>query len=132
MPSRTDITHQACEEGWSFIAEWTGVPLSYVLNYVGTQPHAKWAVFHTFQPEWWDSLDMTEVLHPQTLLAYNMNGNDIPLDYGAPVRLRVPRQLGYKSLKFLTSITVTDSLKNVGDGKGSPSPAAGYSWYAGI
>ncbi len=132
MPSRTDITHQACEEGWSFIAEWTGVPLSYVLNYVGTQPHAKWAVFHTFQTDWWDSLDMPEVLHPQTLVAYNMNGDDIPLDYGAPVRLRVPRQLGYKSLKFLTTITITDSLKNVGDGQGSPSPAAGYSWYAGI
>src|SRR5206468_6792621 len=64
MPSRTNITHQACEEGWSFIAEWTGVPLSYVMNYVGTQPHAKWAAFHTFQQDWWHSLDTPGALHP--------------------------------------------------------------------
>ena len=131
MPSRTNITHQACEEGWSFIAEWTGVPLSYVLNLVGTQPHAKWVVFRPF--DWsWDSLDMAEALHPQTLLAYGMNGGEIPTDYGAPLRVRVPRQLGYKSVKFLRRITVTDSLKNVEDGLGSASPAAGYSWFAGI
>jgi DMSO/TMAO reductase YedYZ molybdopterin-dependent catalytic subunit len=131
MPTRTNITHQACDEGWPFIAEWTGVPLSYVLNHVGTQLHAKWVVFHAFD-RWWDSLDMPEALHPQTLLAFSMNGAEISVDYGAPLRLRVPRQLGYKSQKYLSRITVVDSLKNVEDGQGSIAPAAGYSWFAGI
>lgn len=131
MPSRTNITHQACEEGWSFIAEWTGVPLSYVLQHVGVLPPAKWVVVHPFDA-FWDSIDMPDALHPQTILAYGMNGGEIPTDYGAPLRLRIPRQLGYKSVKFLSRLTVTDSLKHVEDGLGSGAPAAGYSWYAGI
>jgi DMSO/TMAO reductase YedYZ molybdopterin-dependent catalytic subunit len=131
FPSRTHITHQACEEGWSFIAEWTGVPLAYVLEHVGIRPEAKYVFFFTFD-EWWDSIDMDDALHPQTLLAYGMNGTDIPLDHGAPLRLKVTRQLGYKSLKYLSRITVTDTAAGIGDGLGSGSPAAGYSWYAGI
>jgi DMSO/TMAO reductase YedYZ molybdopterin-dependent catalytic subunit/thiosulfate reductase cytochrome b subunit len=131
FPSRSQITHQACEEGWSFIAEWTGVPLSRVLEHVGMKPDARFVFFFTIDG-WWDSLDMDDALHPQTLLAYGMNGATIPLDHGAPLRLKVPRQLGYKSLKFLTRMTVTDRPDALGDGLGSGSPSAGYSWYAGI
>ncbi len=131
FPSRTQITHQACEEGWPFIAEWTGVPLSYVLNLVGVRPQAKYAVFFTFD-KGWDSLDMPDAWHPQTLLAYGMNGEELPTPHGAPVRLRVTRQLGYKSLKYLSRITVTDTVKNIGKGLGSTAPEFGYSWYAGI
>ncbi len=131
FPSRTQITHQACEEGWSFIAEWTGVPLSYVLNLVEVSQRAKYVVFFPFD-QFWDSLDMPDAWHPQTLLAYGMNGEDLPTPHGAPVRLRVARQLGYKSVKYLARITVTDTLKNIGEGRGSYSPEIGYSWYAGI
>jgi DMSO/TMAO reductase YedYZ molybdopterin-dependent catalytic subunit len=130
-PSRTQITHQACEEGWSFIAEWTGVPLSYVLNFVGVHQQAKYVVFFPFDTSW-DSLDMPDAWHPQTLLAYAMNGKELAAPHGAPVRLRVARQLGYKSVKYLSRITVTDTLKNIGKGLGSISPEIGYSWYAGI
>ena len=77
FPSRSQITHQACEEGWSFIAEWTGVPLSHVLEHVGIQPKARYVYFFTFD-EWWDSIDMDDALHPQTLLAYGMNGPGNP------------------------------------------------------
>jgi DMSO/TMAO reductase YedYZ molybdopterin-dependent catalytic subunit len=131
FPSRTQITHQACEEGWSFIAEWTGVPLSYVLNLVGVHREAKYVVFFPFD-ESWDSLDMSDAWHPQTLLAYGMNGQELSPPHGAPVRLRVARQLGYKSVKYLSRVTVTNTLKNIGKGLGSISPEIGYSWYAGI
>ncbi len=131
FPSRNQITHQACEEGWSFIAEWSGVPLSYVLNLVGVRREAKYIAFFPFD-ESWDSLDMSDAWHPQTLLAYGMNGQELPTPHGAPVRLRVARQLGYKSVKYLSRITVTDTLKNIGKGLGSISPEIGYSWYAGI
>jgi DMSO/TMAO reductase YedYZ molybdopterin-dependent catalytic subunit len=130
-PSRTQITHQACEEGWSFIAEWTGVPLSYVLNLAGVLPRAKYVAYFAFD-ESWDSLDMPEALHPQTLLAYGLNGQELPAPHGAPLRMKVPRQLGYKNVKYLSRITVTDNLKNIGSGRGSISPDYGYSWYAGI
>jgi len=131
FPSRSQITHQACEEGWSFIAEWTGVPLSFVLDRVGIHDNAKYIFFFTFDG-WWDSIDMDDALHPQTVLAYAMNGPEMPLDHGAPLRLKLSRQLGYKSLKYLTKITVTDSAKSIGDGLGSSAVGAGYSWYAGI
>lgn len=131
LPARTQITQQACEEGWSVIVEYTGVPLSAVLNFVGIQAKAKYVVFFPFDPSW-DSLDMADAWHPQTLLAYRMNGQELPTPHGAPLRLRVPRQLGYKSVKYLSRILVTDTLKNVRNGLGSISPDLGYSWYAGI
>ncbi len=130
-PSRSQITNQVCEEGWSFIAEWTGVPLAHILDMVGIQPQAKYVVFFPFD-ENWDSLDMADARHPQTLLAYGMNGQELSADHGAPLRVRVARQLGYKSVKYLSRITVTDTLKNIGKGLGSISPEIGYSWYAGI
>ena len=131
FPSRSNITHQACEEGWSFIAEWTGVPLSYVLNLVGVNPKAKFVVVYPYDT-FWDSIDKLDALHPQTVLAYALNGQKLPTPHGAPLRLRVPRQLGYKSIKYLSRIMLTDSLKHIGDGRGSAEPAAGYSWFAGI
>ena len=132
FPASRQITHQACEEGWSFIAEWIGVPLAHVLNLVGASPRAKYVVFFAFD-DLWESIDMSDAWHPQTLLAYGMNGvAALPPPHGAPVRLRVPRQLGYKSLKYLTQISVVDSVKDIGQGLGSISPELGYSWYAGI
>lgn len=132
FPLHSQITHQACEEGWSFIAEWAGARLSDVLNAVGVLPNAKWVFFFTYQNGWWDSIDLPDALHPQTFLAYGMNGQNIPVDHGAPMRLKVPRQLGYKNLKYLSRITVTDTTKNIRDSLGSGSPSEGYSWYAGI
>jgi DMSO/TMAO reductase YedYZ molybdopterin-dependent catalytic subunit len=131
-PSRSQITMVQCEEGWSYIAEWIGVPLSHVLNLVGVHPQAKYVVYFSIQPDWWDSMDMADALHPQTFLAFGMNGGELPVGNGGPLRMRVPRQLGYKSVKFITRMTVTDSLKNFGKGLGSASPEAGYAWYAGI
>jgi DMSO/TMAO reductase YedYZ molybdopterin-dependent catalytic subunit len=131
FPSGAQVTQQICEEGWSFIAEWTGVPLSHLMNLVGVLPRARYVVFFPFD-ESWDSLDMNDAWHPQTLIAYAMNGQDLPPDHGAPVRVKVPRQLGYKSVKYLSRITVTDTMKNIGSGRGSCEPDSGYSWYAGI
>jgi len=131
-PSRSQITILACEEGWSYIAEWIGVPLSHLLEVVGTQPQARYVVYHSIEPDWWDSLDMADALHPQTFLAYGMNGDELPVGNGGPLRMRVPRQLGYKSVKFITHLTITDNLKKFGKGLGSAAPEAGYAWYAGI
>jgi DMSO/TMAO reductase YedYZ molybdopterin-dependent catalytic subunit len=131
-PSRSQITHLACEEGWSYIAEWIGVPLSHVLGVVGVQPQARYVVYFSIDPDWWDSMDMDDAMHPQTFLTYGMNGNELPVGNGGPLRMRVPRQLGYKSVKFITHLTLTDNLKNLGKGLGSAAPEAGYAWYAGI
>jgi DMSO/TMAO reductase YedYZ molybdopterin-dependent catalytic subunit len=131
-PRRSQITHLACEEGWSYIAEWIGVPLSYVLDAVGVKPQARYVAYFSIEPDWWDSVDMADALHPQTFLAYGMNGNELPVGNGGPLRMRVPRHLGYKSVKFVTHLTVTDSMKGFGQGLGSASPEGGYSWYAGI
>jgi len=131
LPARTQVTEQICEEGWSFVAEWTGVAVSDVLNAVGVLPQAKYVAVFPFDDAW-DSVDMQDALHPQTLIAYGMNGRELPARHGAPARLKVPRQMGYKSVKYLSRITVTDTLKNIGTGRGSAAPDAGYSWYAGI
>ncbi len=125
FPSSSQITQLACEEGWSFIAEWVGVPLSHVLSVVGTLPQARYVVYYSIQRNWWQSIDMTDALHPQTLLVYGMNGGALPMGHGAPLRLWLPRQLGYKSVKFITRLTVTDSLQRF-------AKAGNYSWYAGI
>ncbi|MGA7414757.1 MAG: molybdopterin-dependent oxidoreductase [Bryobacteraceae bacterium] len=131
-PRRSQITHLACEEGWSYIAEWIGVPLSHILDTVGTLPQARYVIYRSIQPDWWESIDMADALHPQTFLTYGMNGGELPVGFGGPLRLRVPRQLGYKSVKYITRLTVTDSLKRFGKGLGSSAPEGGYAWYAGI
>jgi DMSO/TMAO reductase YedYZ molybdopterin-dependent catalytic subunit len=131
-PSRSQITELACEEGWSYIAEWNGVPLSYILNFVGAHPAAKYVVYYSIEPNWWESIDMADAMHPQTFVTYGMNGVDLPVGNGGPLRIRLARQLGYKSVKFITRLTITDNLKKFGKGLGSVSPEEGYAWYAGI
>jgi DMSO/TMAO reductase YedYZ molybdopterin-dependent catalytic subunit len=132
FPRRSHITMIQCEEGWSYIAEWTGVPLSHVLQLAGAAPQATHVLYRSIQPDWWESMDMADALHPQTLLSHEMNGGELPVGFGGPLRMRVTRQLGYKSLKYLTSLTVTSNIKQFGKGLGSSEPEAGYSWYAGI
>lgn len=132
FPARTQITHLACEEGWSYIAEWTGAPLPDVLHRAGVLPGARYVVYFSVQKFWWESIDMDDAMHPQTLIAYGMNGGELPAQFGGPLRMRVPRQLGYKSVKYITRVTVTDSMKRFGKGLGSGSPEDGYAWYAGI
>ncbi len=132
MERSSQITEVTCEEGWSYVAEWTGTPLSMVLNALGVRPTAKFVVYYSSDPEWWESIDIDEALHPQTLLAWGMNGDSLPVPFGGPLRMRVPRQLGYKSVKFLNRIVVTDTLDGFGDGRGQSSANDGYAWYAGI
>ena len=131
-PSSSQITQLACEEGWSYIVEWIGVRLSHILQLVGVHPQARYLVYFSIEPDWWESMDMADAMHPQTFLAYAMNGGELPVGSGGPLRMRLPRQLGYKSVKYITRLTVTDSLKGFGKGLGSASPEAGYAWYAGI
>jgi len=132
FPARRQITEIACEEGWSYVAEWVGTPLVDVLRAAGIMPQARYVVYFSIEKAWWDSVDMADALHPQTLLAYAMNGGDLPVAFGGPLRLRVPRQLGYKSVKFINRLAVTDSLQPFGKGLGSAAPEGGYAWYAGI
>jgi DMSO/TMAO reductase YedYZ molybdopterin-dependent catalytic subunit len=89
-------------------------------------------VYRSIEKDWWESIDMADALHPQTFLTWGMNDGDLPVGFGAPLRLRVPRQLGYKSVKYVVRLTATDSMKGFGKGLGSASPEAGYAWYAGI
>jgi DMSO/TMAO reductase YedYZ molybdopterin-dependent catalytic subunit len=132
LPVHSQITEVACEEGWSYIAEWIGTPLYEVLNVAGLLPQARYVVYYSTEKNVWDSIDMADALHPQTLVTLGMNDGDLPLGFGGPLRLRVPRQLGYKSVKYLTRLTATDDLKKFGKGLGSSSPEFGYAWYAGI
>ncbi len=128
FPARTQITKHTCEEGWSAIAEWTGVPLRRVLEAAGILPSARYVSFYAFD-DIADSIDMFDALHPQTILAYGMNGRDLPVAHGAPVRVRVETQLGYKSMKFLQRVVVSDEFE---DGGKLGAIQHGWSWYAGI
>ena len=132
FPTSSNITMIGCEEGWTYIAEWEGVPLSHILERVGALPQVRYVVYRSIQPDWWESIDMADALHPQTLVTHRMNGADLPVPFGGPLRLRVPRQLGYKSVKYITSLTLTDDLRKFGKGLGSAAPEGGYAWYAGI
>lgn len=129
MPRSSQVTAVACEEGWSYVAEWIGAPLAYVLEQVGVRPEAKYMMYFSVQDRWWDSLDMCDALHPQTLIAYGMNGGDLTPGHGGPMRIRVPRQLGYKSVKFVHKILLVDSVKEFGEGMGSQAAERGYSWF---
>lgn len=124
FPAQTQITQLVCEEGWSYIAEWKGARLGDILQRAGISPKAKYVVYQS-QDDWTDAVDMADALHPQTFVTYSMNGADLPITHGGPLRMRVPRQLGYKSVKFMHRLVVTDTLKGFID----PSD---YSWYAGI
>lgn len=128
MTSQTQITKHTCEEGWSAIAKWTGVQLRHFLDDAGVKDGARFVTFHCYD-KYVDSIDMIDATHPQTLLAYGMNDRDLTLPHGAPVRLRLETQMGYKSMKYLTRIVVTRELQDGGE-KGNIQN--GWSWYAGI
>ena len=141
MPARTQITRHDCVEGWSCIAKWTGVPLADVLTAARPTPTARFAVFHCYdaierslsgEVKYYESLDLIDAYHPQTILAYGMNGAPLPVANGAPLRLRVERQLGYKMAKYVHTIELVDSFARYGLGKGSYWADRGYEWYAGI
>lgn len=134
MSARTQITSHSCEGGWTAIGQWTGVQLARVLELAGLQSEARYVTFECVDG-WYDYLDLFDALHAQTILAYGMNGGDLPTKHGAPVRLRVERQLGYKSLKFLRRIRVVDVPDTVADRMtyyGSVPRLFHFSWYAGI
>lgn len=140
LPARTQITRHDCVEGWSCIGKWKGALLSEVLHRVGPQPGARYAVFHCADPmengaaetKYYESIDLHEAFHPQTILAYEMNDQTLPVAHGAPVRLRVERQLGYKMAKYVMRIELVDSFAQMRGGKGGYWEDLGYAWYAGI
>ena len=132
LGSRTQITAHVCEQGWSAIAEWTGAPLTHLLEAAGgVTPDARYVVFNAVDG-WYESIDMFDVVHPQTILAYGLNGGDLPVGNGAPLRLRVERLCGYKNIKFVQSIQVVDSLAGIRRGTGGLSSDFGFHWYGGV
>lgn len=137
LPTRTQITRHDCVEGWSVIGKWTGVQLSHVLNMAQPAKAARYVVFRCFDAmddgtEYYESLGFDDAYHPQTLLAWALNGKTLPIPNGAPLRLRVPRQLGYKQAKYLRRIDLVASLKGIEGGNGGYWEDQGYQWYAGI
>lgn len=137
MPARTQITRHDCVEGWSAIGKWTGVPLGDLMHKVEPLPHAKYAVFHCADVDYqgipyYESMALQDVFHPQTILAYELNGKPLDVPHGAPLRLRFERQLGYKHAKYVTRIELVQSLTGIGGGKGGYWEDQGYEWYAGI
>jgi DMSO/TMAO reductase YedYZ molybdopterin-dependent catalytic subunit len=138
LPSRTQITRHDCVEGWSAIGKWKGVPLARVLEHVGPQPSARYVVFYCADPmdalgtRYYESIDLEDAWHVQTLLAYELNDAPLPVKNGAPIRVRVERQLGYKMAKYVMQIELVDRLDNIAGGKGGYWEDRGYEWYAGI
>jgi DMSO/TMAO reductase YedYZ molybdopterin-dependent catalytic subunit len=141
LPSRTQITRHDCVEGWSAIGKWTGVPLGLILQTARPLPSARYVVFHCADDleatldgsgRYYESIDLVDSFHPQTILAYALNGKALPVENGAPLRLRVERQLGYKQAKYILQIQVVDSFASIGRGSGGFWEDRGYEWYAGI
>lgn len=138
LPAQTQITRHDCVEGWSCIGQWTGTRLSTVLEAARPKAKAQYVMFFCADKPglggqtYYESLDMREAYHPQTILAYKLNGHTLPIPNGAPLRLRVPRQLGYKMAKYLMRIEVVESFSQIAGGHGGYWEDRGYSWYAGI
>lgn len=137
MPQRTQITRHDCVEGWSAIGKWQGPPLGAVLALAGLLPAAKYAVFHCADAfgttPYYESIDLVDAFHPQTILAWRMNDRPLPESHGAPLRLRAEKQLGYKHAKYVMRIELTASLAGLYGGKGGYwEDQSGYQWYAGI
>jgi DMSO/TMAO reductase YedYZ molybdopterin-dependent catalytic subunit len=141
LPARTQITQHNCDEGWTAIGQWTGVQLSHLLQEAELMPNVRYIVFHCLDelersPDhsglYYESLDLFDAFHPQTILAYEMNGKPLPVAHGAPLRLRVERQVGYKHAKYLTRIEAVERLDRMGRGKGGFWEDRGYQWYAGL
>jgi DMSO/TMAO reductase YedYZ molybdopterin-dependent catalytic subunit len=135
MPVRTQITMHSCDAGWSAIGQWSGVPLGWLLAHVGLMPRARYVVFHAMDKiggqHLFDSIDLFDAFHPQTILAHRFNGAPLPVGHGAPLRLRLELQIGYKNLKHIERITVVDSLEKIAAGRGGFYQSYGYQWYAG-
>lgn len=137
MPARTQITRHDCVEGWSAIGKWAGVPMGDVLRKVEPLPAAKYAVFHCADVDdegvpYYESMAVADCFHPQTILAYDLNGRPLDVPHGAPLRLRFERQLGYKQAKYVEHIELVESLADIGGGRGGYWEDQGYEWYAGI
>ena len=139
-PARTQITKHDCVEGWTSIGQWTGVRLETLLDEAGLKPEARYVVFHCFDAlsqtedgvRYYESIDLIDARHPQTILAYDMNGETLGVPHGAPLRLRVERQLGYKHAKYIRRIEAVESFAHIGRGQGGFWEDEGYDWYAGI
>jgi len=139
-PARTQITKHDCVEGWTSIGQWTGVRLETLLDEAGLKPEARYVVFHCFDAlsqtedgvRYYESIDLIDARHPQTILAYDMNGVTLAVPHGAPLRLRVERQLGYKHAKYIRRIEAVESFAHIGRGQGGFWEDEGYDWYAGI
>src|SRR5512144_588474 len=139
LPSRTQITRHDCVEGWSAIGKWKGARLSVLLEAVRPKPQARFVVFHCADPKerdgtspYYESIDLEDAFHPQTILAYDLNDAPLPVANGAPIRLRVERQLGYKHAKYVMRIELVESFATIAGGKGGYWEDQGYQWYAGI
>ena len=141
LPSRTQITRHDCVEGWSCIGKWTGVRLSALLERAGLKADARYLVFHCADELektgdgsglYYESIDLDDAFHEQTILAYEMNDATLEIAHGAPLRLRVERQLGYKQAKYVMRIEAVDSFASLHGGKGGFWEDRGYEWYAGI
>jgi DMSO/TMAO reductase YedYZ molybdopterin-dependent catalytic subunit len=138
MKNRTQITRHDCVEGWSAIGKWTGVPLSEILGLARPRASARYVVFHCADPmdedgtRYYESIDLEEANHPQTILAHELNGRTLPIANGAPLRVRIERQLGYKMAKYIMRIELVEDFKQIGGGNGGYWEDKGYEWYAGI
>ena len=136
LPQRTQITRHDCVEGWSAIGQWTGPQLSIILEAAGLLPEARFIVFRCADrlngDEYYESVDLVSAFHPQTIVAHSLNGEPLPERNGAPLRMRIERQLGYKHAKYLTGIEAVASLEGIGGGNGGYWEDRGYHWYAGI
>jgi DMSO/TMAO reductase YedYZ molybdopterin-dependent catalytic subunit len=141
LPARTQITRHDCVEGWSCIGQWSGPQLKTILDQVGLRPEARYIVFHCSDAleaslygsgQYYESIDLVDAFHPQTILAYEMNGQPLPIAHGAPLRLRVERQLGYKMAKYVMRIEAVASFAKIAGCKGGYWEDRDYEWYAGI
>ena len=141
MPARSQITRHDCVEGWSCIAKWTGTSLGPILDMAGVKPQARFCVYHCYDNIqrtltgdilYYESSDLVDAYHPQTILSYGLNDQVLPVSNGAPIRLRIERALGYKQPKYLHTVELVDDLSPFGRGKGGYWPDNGYDWYGGI
>jgi len=137
LPQRAQITRHDCVEGWSAIGKWQGPQLGPILTMAGVSDKARYIVFRCADSfgdtPYYESIDMVDAFHPQTILAWSMNGGPLPVGHGAPIRMRIERQLGYKHAKFVNAIQAVASLDDIGRGKGGYwEDVADYEWYAGI
>lgn len=137
LPQRTQITRHDCVEGWSAIGQWTGPQLKHILDAAGLRPEARYIIFHCADRmggvPYYESVDLIDAFHPQTIVAHALNGEPLPIKNGAPLRMRIERQLGYKHAKYVHRIEAVATLEEVAGGKGGFwEDAYGYEWYAGI